>query len=78
MPMYEYSCLDCARQFERLLPMSATDQLVVCPFCQSTHVQRRLSLFAAHSRGGTTVETAPTAATGGGCSCSGCHCGSGS
>ncbi|RMD79425.1 MAG: zinc ribbon domain-containing protein, partial [Chloroflexi bacterium] len=25
--MYEYSCLDCARQFERLLPMSATDQL---------------------------------------------------
>ncbi|MEF3274032.1 MAG: zinc ribbon domain-containing protein, partial [Chloroflexus sp.] len=42
MPMYEYSCLDCARQFERLLPMNATDQHVVCPFCQSTHTRRRL------------------------------------
>ncbi|MEJ5345790.1 MAG: zinc ribbon domain-containing protein [Chloroflexus sp.] len=75
MPMYEYGCLDCARQFERLLPMNATDQQIVCPFCQSTHVRRRLSLFATQSRGDAAV-AATTTTTGGGCGCSGCSCGS--
>ncbi len=76
MPMYEYGCLDCARQFERLLPMNASDQHIVCPFCQSTHVQRRLSLFAAHSRGEASAPAAAATTSGGGCSCSSCGCGS--
>lgn len=76
MPMYEYGCLDCARQFERLLPMNVADQHIVCPFCQSTHVQRRLSLFATHSRGETAAAAAMVAPSGGGCSCSSCGCGS--
>ncbi|MGQ9875065.1 MAG: FmdB family zinc ribbon protein [Chloroflexus sp.] len=77
MPMYEYGCLDCARQFERLLPMNATDQQIVCPFCQSTHVRRRLSLFATQtqSRGDAALATTTTT-TSSGCGCSGCSCGS--
>lgn len=75
MPMYEYGCLDCARQFERLLPMNATDQQIVCPFCQSTHVRRRLSVFATQNRSDAAV-AATTTTTGGGCGCSGCSCGS--
>ncbi|WP_298817937.1 FmdB family zinc ribbon protein [Chloroflexus sp.] len=74
--MYEYSCLDCARQFERLLPMNATDQTVTCPFCQSAQTRRRLSLFAAHSRGEAVAMASAPATTSGGCGCSGCSCGS--
>ncbi|MDN5270704.1 zinc ribbon domain-containing protein [Chloroflexus sp. MS-CIW-1] len=72
--MYEYSCLDCTHQFEQLRPMNAADQNIVCPFCQSTHVQRRLSLFATHSRG-EAATTNTTSSSASGCSCSACSCG---
>ncbi len=76
MPMYEYGCLDCARQFERLLPMNAADQHIVCPFCQSTRVQRRLSLFATYSRGEASAPAVAATMSDSGCSCSSCGCGS--
>ena len=30
MPVYEYQCTECGNKFERLLPMNAADDLVVC------------------------------------------------
>lgn len=80
MPMYEYGCLECNTRFDRLRRMDQDDSGVTCPRCTSEQVRRRLSTFAAHSRGAAS-ESAPTAAaapaTGGGC-CGGSCCSGGS
>ena len=74
MPMYEYGCLSCSSRFDRLRRMGQSDADVTCPSCQSGRVERRLSVFAAHSRGaGSPVEA--TAAPSGGCCGGACGCG---
>ncbi len=78
MPMYEYGCLSCSSRFDRLRRMGQSDADVTCPTCQSPHVERRLSVFAAHSRGADSareVAAAPAPATGGCCG-GACGCGS--
>ena len=50
MPVYEYECESCSRQFE-LLVRSRSDT-PVCPHCESKKLTRRFSTFAAHSDGG--------------------------
>lgn len=70
MPLYEYWCLDCKAQFEKLRPMGSKDAEVKCPRCGSS-VKRMLSVVAAVGRGG---EGSPAS---GGCGCGGggCACG---
>jgi putative FmdB family regulatory protein len=46
MPMYEYRCDECGREFEQLRRMSDADRDVICPECSSDHVRRLLSSFA--------------------------------
>ena len=48
MPLYEYACKECAHQFEALVRGSETPE---CPACHSTALERRLSVFAAHTNG---------------------------
>ncbi len=43
MPSYEYRCLDCRRRFEVFMTYAEYGKHpVVCPHCQSEHVQRRV------------------------------------
>jgi putative FmdB family regulatory protein len=56
MPLYEYACKECAHEFEALVRGSETPE---CPACHSTALQRRLSVFAAHTAGGTAKMSAP-------------------
>ena len=49
MPIYEYSCGDCATAFETLVRPGTTPQ---CPSCHSTRLDKLLSIFA-------TTSTAP-------------------
>lgn len=78
MPMYEYGCLECQSRFDRLRRMSQDDSGVACPHCDSVQVERRFSVFAAHSKGGSSavVEAAAPQATSGGCCGGSCGCGS--
>ena len=46
MPLYEYACKSCASQFEVLVRASETPE---CPSCHGTTLERRLSVFAAHT-----------------------------
>ncbi len=53
MPIYEYACQDCGREFEALVRAGTVP---ACPQCQSQHLDKRLSVFATASAGG---EAAP-------------------
>ena len=73
MPIYEYTCLACEREFEKLVPSQAAP--VSCPVCGADRVMRRLSLFRARtavpSGGPSSGGAAPM---GGGCCGGGCGC----
>jgi putative FmdB family regulatory protein len=57
MPIYEYRCDDCGKEFEKLLRRSADSGEVCCPSCGEKHLTLRLSVFAA--RAGRTPDEAP-------------------
>ncbi len=61
MPLYEYKCSDCDAKFEELSMRS--DDVVVCPKCESENVMRLLSTFAAS--GGSSTPSAPSCGSGG-------------
>jgi putative FmdB family regulatory protein len=49
VPIYEYTCKSCKKQFEQLVKsMSAADK-VKCPECGSSQTARSLSVFAVAS-----------------------------
>ena len=44
MPVYEYVCLDCKKEFSEMKPISAYDpKAVKCPKCNSKNVEQRWS-----------------------------------
>ena len=46
MPIYEYACEACGREFEKLVRSGETP---ACPQCESTRLHKRLSVFATAS-----------------------------
>ncbi len=52
MPIYEYTCLDCETQFEKLVRSMSQANEVVCPECGGVHVKKGWSLFGARVNGG--------------------------
>ena len=48
MPIYEYRCRACARQFEALVRAGDTP---ACPCCAAIDLERLISLFAVDSDG---------------------------
>ena len=69
MPIYEYHCESCDRDFEYLVIGSQEPE--GCPHCHSTELCRRLSVcgFVTKGSGGQTVRSSAS-------SCSGCTAGS--
>jgi putative FmdB family regulatory protein len=51
MPLYEFVCDDCRREFE-LLARTSNWKGAVCPHCQSRRLTRKFSVFAAARGGG--------------------------
>lgn len=43
MPIYEYACPQCGHEFEALV---RSDTVPACPQCQSTRLDKKLSVFA--------------------------------
>jgi putative FmdB family regulatory protein len=62
MPLYEYACKECEKQFELLVRGTETPE---CPSCHGTELERQLSVFAAHTSGG--ANTAPSVGACGAC-----------
>jgi putative FmdB family regulatory protein len=70
MPIYEYRCNQCEREFERYV--QTAQAAVACPTCRSARVTRRLSVLGARSAGGTAAAAGMSG--GGGCCGGGCGC----
>lgn len=49
MPIREYRCELCGEEFESLV---GTDEIVFCPSCHSTDIQRMVSNFSFYFKGG--------------------------
>jgi len=52
MPLYEYRCENCGQEFEKMLRFDQSDDLPVCPICQSPDTQKRISVFSSKVSGG--------------------------
>jgi putative FmdB family regulatory protein len=65
MPLFEYACKSCDHQFEVLV--RTTNETPECPSCHSTSLERRLSVFAAHTGGAAARMNAPAAGACGAC-----------
>ncbi len=74
MPIFEYVCKNCGKEFEKLVPSAQTK--VSCPECAGEEVVKKLSRFAAavkESGGGCpSKEFCPSASSGCGCGHGGC------
>jgi len=68
MPIYEYGCRACGKEFERYVASSST--AVACPHCESAEVLRRLSVVGVK----TTSALSSSAGSAGGCCGGGCGC----
>jgi putative FmdB family regulatory protein len=62
MPMYDFSCSQCGKDFEELVPRDYRE--VPCPACGSINTKRQLSLFS--SRTGALSGSGGFAPSGGG------------
>lgn len=55
MPIYEYKCIDCEQPFEELVISARVVDTVVCPSCESNHVEKKISTFASKIAGGSSL-----------------------
>jgi putative FmdB family regulatory protein len=56
MPIYEYACQDCRREFETLVRSGTVPE---CPQCRSTRLEKRLSVFATATAGADSAQALP-------------------
>jgi len=49
MPLFEYVCQDCKKEFEKIVPRH--DSPANCPKCDSVRVEKQLSVFAVSGSG---------------------------
>jgi putative FmdB family regulatory protein len=66
VPIYEYRCLACRREFEELVSFSTADAPQACPSCGESS-ERKMSSFAMRVSGGA------GGSSGSGKSCGGCR-----
>jgi putative FmdB family regulatory protein len=72
MPIFDYHCSACDAHFERLV---RGDTQVACPSCESTKVERLMSVPARPASGGKAADFSSLGppAGGGGCCGGACH-----
>ena len=47
MPVYDYLCQDCHKEFELVLTLTEHEEDVKCPHCGSKHVEQESTAFFA-------------------------------
>ena len=67
MPLYDFACRACGKEFE-VLVMGA--DVPACPYCQSTDLAKLMSTFATRIGGGS--GSSESSGSGGSSKCAGC------
>ncbi|MGB2911838.1 MAG: zinc ribbon domain-containing protein [Anaerolineales bacterium] len=63
MPIFEFECSNCDREFEELLFNTGAVSEVICPECGSSKVNKKISTFASKAAGGSSFSLSNSAAT---------------
>ncbi len=72
MPLYEFVCDKCEKDFELLVRSVNWEGAAACPHCGSKKLSKKLSVFASQVAGGSTGgESLPACGRPGGCGCAG-------
>ena len=45
MPIYEYTCPQCGKRFEKRVSFNEADERQTCPNCGNRHARRQISLI---------------------------------
>jgi len=69
VPIYEYKCIDCEKQFETLV--LNPEDTVMCETCNGSNLEKQFSPFGIKSEGGLDSSDSP----GAGCGCTPVSCG---
>jgi putative FmdB family regulatory protein len=73
MPLYEFNCSKCDKDFELLVRSSNWEGEAACPHCDSKKLSKKLSVFASSVASATSAGPACAAKPTGGCGCHGPH-----
>jgi len=49
MPLYEYHCSSCGKDFEQIVSFSKSDLAPACPFCEHPETHKKISTVASFS-----------------------------
>ncbi len=49
MPIYEYQCLSCENEFQKLILKNEEEKKLLCPECSGKNIKRLISRVAYHS-----------------------------
>ena len=73
MPIFEFDCQDCRKQFELLVGIgkNSAANRHMCPACRSSNIKKRFSKFGVRSTGGGQTSSSGSSCT----SCSSSNCG---
>jgi len=64
MPIYEYQCQECGKEFEKLVRSISSAPKVECPRCGGKKVKKALSLFGTQSSSSGSLSTGTCAPSG--------------
>lgn len=72
MPIYDFICQNCHKQFDELVPFNWKESDVKCPICNSKELELAVSLVGAFQSGGKTEMLNHSSHSCGSCSTGGC------
>ena len=64
MPIYEYQCQECGKEFEKLVRSISSTPEVECPHCGAKKVKKAFSLFGTQSSSSGSLSTGMCAPSG--------------
>jgi len=73
MPLYEFACSACDKEFELLVASARWEGKAACPHCGSKKLTKKLSVFASQAAGNTSLPAPQACGRPGGCGCVGRH-----